>query len=56
MEFDKQILNSHGLAVFQIPVNVYLIKKSWNFMIRSWKSDGKVMALCREDFVATLTV
>ena len=41
-------------AAFQNPMTCMSIKRSWNFVIRSWKSLGKVMEFCRDDCVATL--
>ncbi len=58
MEFHKFLIliDRRGFAAaFQNPTNMYVDIEAWNFVIRSWKSDGKVMEFCREDFVATLT-
>ncbi len=30
------------------------ISRSWNFVMRSWKNQGKVTEFCRDNFVATL--
>ena len=30
--------------------------RSWNFVVWSWKSHGKVMEFCHGNFVATLTI
>ncbi len=38
-----------------IPCWLYVLRfRSWNFVIRSWKSHRKVMEFCPGDFVATL--
>ncbi len=37
-----------------VRINGRPLKRSWNFVIRSWKSHGTVMEFCRDNFVATL--
>ncbi len=41
-------------TAFQTPTNMYVDIEVMEFVIRSWKSHGKVMEFCRADFVATL--
>ncbi len=38
---------------FKIQLTCMSIRRSWNFVIRTWKSHGKVMEFCRYNFMAT---
>ncbi len=50
-----KIDKGHGKVMeFKIQLMCMSIKRSWNFVIQSWKSHGKVMEFCRDNFVATL--
>ena len=42
-----EIWNRHGKLTHNL-------KRSWNFLIHSWKNHVKVMEFCHGDFVATL--